>query len=59
MNRRLALREAGASFPLCLVSRRDNGNTQPCQEFFLFCTVFVHLPVPSENELVKLVSSPD
>lgn len=58
MNRCLALREAGAGFPLCLVSRRDNGNTQPCQEFVVY-TVFVHPPVPSENELVKLVNSPD
>lgn len=58
MNRCLALTEPGSSFPLCLVSRRNNGNAQPCQEFVV-CTVFVHPPVPSENELVKLVNSPD
>lgn len=58
MNRCLALTEPGSSFPLCLVSRRNNGNAQPCQEFVV-CTMFVHPPVPSENELVKLVNSPD
>lgn len=52
MNRCLALRGTGVGLPLCLVSRRDNGNTEPCQEWIVY-TVYVHPPAPLGNELVN------
>lgn len=55
MNRCLAVREAEVGFLLCLMSRRDNGNTQPCQEYVVY-TVYVHPTAPSKNERVN---SPD